>query len=68
MTTERTKITKLYDTLRQVIKQARALKKCTKKTEVIFLQVLEAHEKTTLMMLNLLEGRLILQKIYGKGK
>ena len=68
MTTERNKITKLYDTLGRAIKEARALKKCTKKTEVIFLQVLEAHEKTTKMMLDLLEARLILQKIYGRIK
>lgn len=66
MTTERNKITKLYETLERTIKESRALKKCTKKTEVIFLQTLGAHEKTTKMMLDLLEGRLILQKIYGK--
>ena len=66
MTTEKNKITKLYETLERAIKEVRALKKCTKKTQVIFLQVLEAHEKTTKMMLDLLEGRLIFLKIYKR--
>jgi len=66
MTTEINKIKKLHKTLEQVIKEVRALRKCTTETQVIFLQALEAHEKTATMMRNLLEGRLILQKIYGK--
>ena len=66
MTTEINKVKKLYNTLEQVIKEVRALRKCTKETQVIFLEALEAHEKTAQMMRNLLEGRLMLQKIYGK--
>jgi hypothetical protein len=66
MTTEINKIKKLHKTLEQAIKEVHALRKCTKETEVIFLQALEAHEKTAKMMRNLLEARLVLQKIYGK--
>ena len=66
MTAERTRIKKLHETLEQAIREMRALRKCTKETQVIFLQALEAHEKTAKMMRNLLEGRLILQEIYGK--
>ena len=68
MTTEITKVTKLRDTLQQAIKDTHALRKCTKKTEVIFLRILDSYEKIANLMLVLLETRKKLHSIYGKSK
>ena len=66
MTTERTKITKLYETLEQSLKEIRALRKSTKKTQVIFLECLNTHEAVTKLMLDLLKLRKQSIGIYGR--
>ena len=60
------KIEKLYGTLQQSIKDARVLKKSTKKTDVIFLGVLDSHEETCGLLLKLLNVRKELIGVYGK--
>lgn len=66
MTTEITKHKKFYESLRKTLRHLRNLKKATKISEIIFMNVLNAHEETTKLLLALLKVREKSRKVYGK--
>ena len=66
MSLKLTKIAKFYDSLQQTIKDARVLKKCTKETDVIFLEVLNSHIETVELLLKLLDVRKASIYVYGE--